>query len=74
MVLQNKEFLAAVFHDMLAEVMYQIRNRGRLAVLVLGGENEGVAALVREEHLKASAGNKCDGTGLAASWLFHAAE
>jgi hypothetical protein len=37
---------------MLAKMMYQKRNSRRVALLVLGRQGEGVAALVREEHLE----------------------
>lgn len=54
MLLQDEKLLAGVLHDILAKMMYQIRNVRRVAILVLGRQSEGVAALVREEHLKAS--------------------
>lgn len=54
MAVQDEKLPAGVLHQMLTKMMYQIRNSGRVAVLVLGRQSEGVAAFVREEHLEAT--------------------
>lgn len=51
-VVENEELLTGVSHDTLTKVIYQIRNCERSAILVGLGDSEGVAALIREEHLK----------------------
>lgn len=54
MAIQDEKLPTRVLHHMLAKMMYQIRNSGRVAVLVLGRQSEGVAAAIREEHLEAT--------------------
>jgi hypothetical protein len=54
MAVQDEKLPAGVLHHMLTKMMYQIRNGGRVAVLVRRRQSEGVAANVREEHLEAT--------------------
>lgn len=54
MAVQDEKLLAGVLHHMLTKMMYQIRNSGRVAVLILSRQSESVAACVREKHLKAA--------------------
>jgi hypothetical protein len=49
--IQYEQFLASVFHDMTAEMVYEECNGGRPAILVFGGKSERMMALIREEHL-----------------------
>lgn len=54
MAVQDEKLPAGVLHHMLTKMMYQIRNSGRVAVLVRSRQSEGVAANIREEHLEAT--------------------
>lgn len=53
-VVQDEELFPAVLHDVLAEVVDEIRDGDGLGVLVVGGDDELVMPLVREEHLEAA--------------------
>lgn len=54
MAIQDEKLLAGVLHHMCTKMMYQIRNSGRVAVLILSRQSDGVTAYVREEHLEAA--------------------
>lgn len=54
MAVQDEKLPAGVLHHMLTKMMNQIRNSGRVAVLIRGWQSEGVAANIREEHLEAT--------------------
>jgi len=59
---EDEKFLARVLHDMIAEVIYQKRNVGGMAVPGLGRKGHGVVPLVGKEHLEATPGLACQRT------------
>lgn len=61
-VVEYEEVLPAVLHDVLAEVVDEVGDGDRLAVLVVGGDGELVLPLVREEHLEAAPEESQHGT------------
>lgn len=54
-VLEHEEVFPAVCHGVFAQVLDEVGDGHRLAVLGVGGNGELVESLVREEHLEAAA-------------------
>lgn len=54
MVVQDEELFPAVLHDVLAEMVDEVGDGDGFAVLVVGGDDELVLPLVREQHLEAA--------------------
>ena len=57
-VVQDKELLTGVLHDISTQGINQISDCERAAILVGLGHGEGVAALVREEHLETASADR----------------
>lgn len=54
-IVQDEELLAVVLHDVLAQVVDEVRDCHGAAMVVAGGNGQVVVALVREEHLQPAA-------------------
>lgn len=55
MVIQDKELLACIFHNMLTKMINQKGYIDWLAILIPARNSQRVVTLVREEHLQATA-------------------